>query len=111
MSRVPQLYNHLGSATAEAWVEYPRLLEQRGWCPTFACETLDARAGVPRERVVTLRRVQVESADDIDAQMEAVAEVFDSAVGSLLTALWAMARLPLLLLSQGRPTRANRSKS
>ena len=34
----------------------------------------------------------------------------ESTTTFVLTALWAMARLPLLLSSQGRPTRANRSK-
>jgi glycosyltransferase involved in cell wall biosynthesis len=85
--RVLNLYNVFGAATERAWLNYPLALAGRGHAVTFACERAADEAPAVSQGLVTLERIAVESVppDEVDAQMQAIAEApADAALRHLL---------------------------
>ncbi|MBB6428991.1 glycosyltransferase family 4 protein [Algisphaera agarilytica] len=74
MAKVLQLYNIFGAATERTMLEVPLALAQRGHDMTFAAETIADDAPEVTQRVLGLERIHVEPAEDIGAQMRAIAE-------------------------------------
>lgn len=75
MARVLQLYNVFGAATERTMLEVPLALAERGHDLTFAAETVDDDAPPElSQRVAIVPRIHVEPTDDINAQMQAIAE-------------------------------------
>jgi glycosyltransferase involved in cell wall biosynthesis len=85
MKRTLHLYNLFGARTERAWLDLPLELARRGHPTECACETISPDAPAVDLPLTVLRRVGVEPASDIDAQMDRIAEhVADPALRSLL---------------------------
>ncbi len=74
MAKVLQLYNVFGATTERTMLEVPLALSGRGHELTFAAETVDEDAPPITQRLLGIKRIDVEPTDDIDAQMRAIAE-------------------------------------
>lgn len=73
MPRVLHLYNMLSPATERTWLDCALGLDNRGFSADIACENVtDDVPPLPADPAI-LKRVHVEPADDIDAQMNAIA--------------------------------------
>lgn len=74
MAKVLQLYNIFGATTERTMLEVPLSLAERGHDLTFAAETVADDAPAVEQRLLSLKRIHVEPTQDIDAQMQAIAE-------------------------------------
>lgn len=74
MAKVLQLYNVFGATTERTMLEVPLALARRGHDLTFAAETIDADAPPITQKQLTVPRIHVEPTDNIDAQMQAIAD-------------------------------------
>lgn len=74
MAKVLQLYNVFGATTERTMLEVPLALAARGHELTFAAEAVDEDAPPITPRLFGVKRIHVEPTDDIDGQMQAIAE-------------------------------------
>jgi len=72
--RVLQLYNVFGAMTERTMLAVPTALAERGVEMAVAYETLDADAPETGWPLHAVPRISVEPADDVDAQMRAIAK-------------------------------------
>ncbi|MEM1108167.1 MAG: glycosyltransferase family 4 protein [Planctomycetota bacterium] len=74
MAKVLHFYNVFGAATERTMLEVPMALAGRGHELTFAAETRAGDSVSVEQRLLEIERIHVESTDDIDGQMQAIAE-------------------------------------
>jgi glycosyltransferase involved in cell wall biosynthesis len=73
MPGVLHLYNLFGAETERVWLETAQQLAGRGYDPRFACESvMPGSVGFATPPVV-VPRIQVQSVEDVDAEMESLA--------------------------------------
>jgi colanic acid/amylovoran biosynthesis glycosyltransferase len=83
--RVLHLFNVFGATTERAMLDYTLALAERGWDLAAGYETLESSSRAGAIPLVHLRRIPVEPAADVPAQMDDVATaVTDPAMSDLL---------------------------